>query len=651
MKNKNLVFICFLFILFLVFGICLKDAILSDNPVKNFMPAYNKMNIVLEGASKEDVLFKINGTYKKAEIKEGIVNNEFCGKINSLYILVKKPNEIKNTVIFNDLKTHYFKDFSAFEKSEQNICQNETCSKYFQYKVPDSVKWNKKYKDYNFKSFINAFRATVLAATSNYGLFLPFYLALFLAVLYFIYSNLHFPKISPYIIGVFVLFLGILIRAAGLFENYMPWGDELYSIEISNPDMPIKTLFSDPGNPALFYIFLRGVFCLFGISLMCAKILPFLFSVLFLVFIWFILKNLISVKAANIGLFISSLNIPLIYYSNEIRSYSLQYLMVILLLYGLFQIFQTNKKRYYILYGVLAFLGSNLHYYLTITLASFFIIAFGYFIYKKRYKDLLKFTLVNLVSFIPFIIYFIKVSIPKALMDTSFNDWIPKLTLRGLAGNICGVFGGIVSLILSFLFLIRANIKKNENLFLINFVLFSIFVGIFIALILSLVIRPLIYCSYFTCFIPLFIIFLSAVFSGEYNNKYVVLLFIVWFLLIQFGGYEIAHNRKGMLEIPTSMASQYIEFEKPKEKVFVYVFPLSKNITRETNYDKISFLFNKMDENGTIAYNDGFLQNKGGVLFTSTRFYKENDKKFKSVCYYNSIASNKVCKVVKRKND
>lgn len=646
MKNKFSVFICFLFMTVLIFFICLKDAIYASNPIKNFMPLYNKMNIAIEGIKPYEVLFKVNDEYKIAETKEDLVNCEFSGNIKSLSILTNSEDKIKSLIVFNDLKAHYFKDLSNFEKSTIQYCKNGVCKNYFQYEVPNSVKWNKDFNSYNFKSYSNALRMIILTIFSSSSYFLPFYLSLLLTIGYFIYANLKLPKINPYLIGILIFLMGLTVRFAGIFDNYIPWGDESYSIEISNPKMPPATLFQDPGNPPLFYIYLRLFQSFFGVSLLTSRMLPFVFGVLFLISIWFILRKLVSIKAANIGLLISSINIPFIYYSGEIRSYDFQYLITILTFYILFQIFYTNKKGYYVLYGFLAFLGSFLHYYSTIILFSFFILGSIYFIYQKRYKDLFKLFLVNFIGYIPFIIYFIKVSIPMALLNTEFNNWIPKLSKNIIFENMLVPFGGSISLILSLFFFIKNDFKDKEK-FILNFAYISIWVGISTAITLSVVIRPMLYPTYSTAFIPLFVIFLSIVFSQK--SKYLILLFIPWLLFIQFKGHSVSNRRMGMFEMPTSVASQYIEAEKPKNKVYAYAFLLSENFTGEKNYNKIQFLFNRMNTKASIIYNDGFLTNKDGILFSSMRFYDSKDKNFKSTCYYNATSENKVCKIEMRK--
>lgn len=642
MKNKFSVFICFLFMTVLIFFICLKDAIYAPNPIENFMPLYNKMNIVIDGIKPYEVLFKVNNEYKTPEIKEDLTYGEFFGNIKSLSILTNREDKIKSLIVFNDLKPYYFKDLSAFKKSETKYCKDNICKNYFKYEVPKFIKWNKNSNSYNFKSYINAFRILILTVFSSCSYFLPFYLSLLLTMGYFIYANLKFPKINPYLIAVLIFLMGLTVRFAGIFEDYFPWGDESYSIEISDPKTPFITLFKDAGNPPLFYICLRLVYLFSSVNLVVSRTLPFLFGVLFLISIWFILKKLISTKAANIGLLISSINIPFVYYSNEIRSYGFQYLITILAFYSIFQIFYTNKKRYYILYGILAFLGSFLHYYSTIILSSFFVLGSIYFIFQKRYKDLFKFFLSNFIGYIPFIIYFIKTSIPMALLNNNFNDWIPKLSKDTILENILVPFGGMVSLILSLFFFVKNDFKDKEK-FILNFAYISIWVGIIAAIILSVVIRPMIFPIYLTAFIPLFVIFLSVIFSQKV--KYLILLFIIWLLFIQFNGHSVSNRRTGVFELPISIASQYIEIEKPKKNIYVYTFQLSENLTSEKNYDKIKFLFDKLNSNGAMVHNDAFIKNKDGILFTTLRFDDFENEKFKSTCYFNAAVQNKVCKV------
>lgn len=269
---------------------------------------------------------------------------------------------------------------------------------------------------------------------------------------------------------------------------------------------------------------------------------------------WLILKSEFGLKTANIGAFLAFINVPMVYYSEETRSYILQALFSPLLIFVLFKILNTNKKRYYFIYAILAAIVSNIHYYEILLLASIFVYAFIYLIFQKRYFDILKFFLANLFGLVCFLPFFILTAFNKALVDSSFNNWIPPICYEQIKKCVSYLFGGVISFLIS-IFVFIKTIFKNEiqnerkNNYIIC--LFSVILMTIIqAVSLSYLIRPMLVERYLLLLSPLFIMFLALIFTRKYKFKYAIILFLIWIILIQAGSFEKNNRRKGILENP-----------------------------------------------------------------------------------------------------
>lgn len=609
-------------------------------------PVFNTMNVIVDTKinSPDDILIKINDTYSTFPVSKGILNKPIYGKADSIDILVKENygNKIENIVVFNDIKIHYFKDFSNLKKDIVTVCPNNNCNIYYQYELPKTVKYNKHFDTYNFRTVTNVFCAFILAFLSGSFTFLLSYILLFIAIIYFINNKdeIKFPKINkPFLLTSLIFIFGILMYSNGIFD-YLPWNDEYRTLEYSNLKDGFFKTFSDPGNPPLFYILLKVFISFTGISLLSIKIFPFIISILFVIILWLFLKSRFDIKTANIGLFLAFINVPLTYYSQEARSYILQALLTPIVVWILFKIFEDNKKQYYIIYGVLVAVLANLHYYEILLLISNFIYASIYFILKKRYTDLLKFFTANIIGSLCFLPYFFYTALNKALIDSTFNTWIPDINIQQIKSCIYYLFGGLLSVLLSFGFFIfhlfnKSQDTKRKNLIIYSF--FTIILTITFGIILSYIIRPMLIERYLILLSPLFIIFLSSIFTFPHKNKYMLIFFIIWILLIQNGSFEKNNRKKGIVEIPVSFSKQYYDTTKSKDIYTILNLSKPENIDntiflKDINYISVSiFLIEEKIQ-------DILKQNKNAIIFTLilesniNNFNKGENYK----CYFNS---------------
>ena len=635
--KKTIIF----YLLCILTGFLFFNSLFLINKARSYItPIYNTMNVILDEQKNhpEDIIIKINDNYSEIPNSKNVLNKVIDGKVNSLDVLIKKDfkNKIKDIIIFNDIKAHYFKDFSKFKKEEVKLCPAGNCAIYKKYKVPEIVKYNETSKTYNYRSNLNTACYIVLTLFSGHFVFFIPYILLFISIIYFINNKeeIKKPKINPYIFTSAIFVFGILSYSNGMFD-YLPWDDEYRTLVYSNPDKSIFASFQDICNPPLFYILFRFFVLIFKVSNLTMKIFPFIISILFSVILWMFLNKKFNNKIANIGVFLAFINVPLIYFAQETRSYILQAFMSVLIIYFLFEVLEKNKNKDYIIYGIITAFAANIHYYEILFLASNFIYAIFYMLFQKRYKDILKFATANFIGGLFILPFLLPTLSGGALSSPSIESWFPEINYFQIKKCVFYVFGGGISLLISSIFFIKNLFEKEKNQILI-YSFFAIFFTIFLAVLLSYTLKPMLVERYFVLLIPLFIIFICSVFASPNKNKYAVIFFIIWVILIQSGSFEKANRKKGTLELPLSYSKQYIELNKDKN---IYAIVNLPNLKYFENKDKyISDDIEYVESSSKVTdekIKDVLQKDKNALIFTSIlEPKKDNDYK----CYFNSAS-------------
>lgn len=138
-------------------------------------------------------------------------------------------------------------------------------------------------------------------------------------------------------------------RLYGLTFQSM-WLDELLSITHSAPDggiaEPIRFAMTRDGSPPLFNILLWIWRSTFGTAEYPAKVLPALFGILGVLSMFFFGKELFSVKEGIYASLVTAILPFHIYYSQELRPYSLLFLLCVLSYYLLIKFLKLRSLRW-----------------------------------------------------------------------------------------------------------------------------------------------------------------------------------------------------------------------------------------------------------------------------------------------------------------
>ncbi len=440
----------------------------------------NKERVLFDGKNPENVL-KIDNEHYLYSLKD----YKSVKKID-----LKNPENVEKVIIYADKEAFFVNSFDMKGK----VFSIET-------------------KKMSAKSLYDKAAISFLSFFYNFNYFIVCYLILFFSFLKFSFHEKNFVCL--------MLLLTIILRLAQL-NNIPFWDDEIYTIKITELNSPLGLLLSDPGNPPLYFILFK-IFRLLIQNSDFWRVSSVIFGSIFNIAFYIYIKKVLNKNSAQIALFIMSINIVMIYFSQELRCYMLLMLFSVLSSLFLFNFNKKNKLYYFI--SSMALLYT--HFY-----GAFFVLYnffFGFFIYlsKKRKWDFLKINLLSFLFFLPLLIF------KKESITTDFNSWITKPDWFDIR-LVFETFSGHSLLFLVFLiigiFLIKTVKKRKEKVFIIynfNAILFVFFAS----LIFSFLIKPIFCYRYFYVVYPCYIALVSYLLSINYKFKAQIILKTVILIL------------------------------------------------------------------------------------------------------------------------
>lgn len=599
---------------------------------------YNLINIAIETKldKQEDIVLKVDDDYFLFKQFDDVLNLTIKKKCKNIELLINKnhKNPIKSIVLFNDVEMNYYTDFSSFEKSSDGD--------YKKYKFSDEIKFDKNSKMINRNILLDIFSKGVMSFFSGKLVFIFSYILLFVSILYFLNNKNDIKiKFSQKAFFISVLFLAILLRLNNI-SYYLPWWDEIYSINTTLANADIMKIFQDPGNPWFYYLILKIYNLIFHFDFVGMKILSVIFGIVCNILIYLFLKKYVNSKAANVGFLLSAINIPLIYYSQEIRCYIMQACFVVGFVFLIFNILENNNKKYYILYFILLICAINTHYYQIFLMISNFLFLSFFLLKEKKYKSFLNFSILNFAAILTFLPYFFYCAYNEALLNTSFNTQLPTLSSSLILNIFLYICGGIFSFVLFVLYTIKTLKNKEIELKVKNIIIYSFytfFVVFILALIFSLIIRPMMIQRYFIFLLPLQIILISIIFNFNFK-KISILIFALWVFFIQNNASSnVAQiKKKCLIDVNVLKMANIYKKNNPNKNVNVITkrkgYKLDDLYSKEINYFKVEDYKKESEciKSTADIIKDIKTKDKNAVIFTSTLL----EKGIKYTCYFNS---------------
>jgi len=421
----------------------------------------------------------------------------------------------------------------------------------------------------------------------------------------FISSMTSFFKINyktSYLLLV-VLFVGIILRVYGLSEqNY--WHDELTTLRVVQGSL--DSIISG-SRPPLYLVFAHFWFESFGVSEVATRLLSIIFGVSSIVLIYIIGKSLFDQKVGVLSAFFMSVSTFQIYYSQELRYYSLFELLTLISFF--FYIRLLNSKSY--IYTVLYILSTILLYY-SHDFAVLIIAAQNLYVlikYKTLRSIIAKWFLSQFIILLGIAPRFIEAFSDRAIGEGGPN-WIPPRSMWSPLNTIYEYMGLIhnsivddiaiifllISTVIYFLIIGKEKWMKSLNQSIAVFkrswniksetmlVLLWLLVPIALVLIMSEILKPMYLNRYLICSAPACYILVALLLTKVKKVIPIGIILITYAILISPGLYD--YYTKPVREDWREVGSYIKENDKGRNSiVLISFFSLpSFNWYNKTNY-------------------------------------------------------------------
>jgi hypothetical protein len=415
---------------------------------------------------------------------------------------------IDNIAVFIGNKCFYY------SQNELSGLKSVSDSTFVYYNVGEELRYSKSFFGswINYYGDLNFLVKSILAPLMYPWFFLPLYI-FFLFIIYFqtkknefTFNFETFLKKKESIMVFALLVLAFLLRLNG-YDKYSVESDELVSAVLAKPSFPLIKTFSDPGNPPLYYILLRFMYTVFGWTDRTGRILSVVIGTASIGGLYYLLRKYASLRTAFSASFLTVACKFHLIISHNTRCYILIILLAVVFTVLLINLFDNLNSQTFLLYVVTGCAIVNTHYYgVLIVIANYFFFLF-HFKAKKYFppKIFFKFTASNIIIAISFLPYFFMTAFSKALTNTSFNEWIPRLGLRKTFVYVSFV------IIADTIYIVIRGIIKKMNIFvkyqkvLLDYSVFVCSAVFILALLISLV-RPIFDLKYLQILFPFGII-------------------------------------------------------------------------------------------------------------------------------------------------
>lgn len=327
------------------------------------------------------------------------------------------------------------------------------------------------------------------------------------------------------------------------------WLDEIYTMNVSNPDLDFSTTLNEVklngGFPYLYFILLKILFSIFGWSSIVARLFSAFFGVLIVFFSYKLGKELYNKKVGCYLAILFTFSEYSLYISQDARTYTFYLCAVILSFYFMIKFIKRTNLKNAIIYGLAAGFVLNTNYFSFINLFAQFVIICFYFILcaKENRISFIKNSLISagiaILLFLPNIGLFLNVFGFKSLWIPAPTNESFSLLFNEFLGNSEMTMFFITPLFIFYvvnLFKEKQTIKvdeiiENKNLFTFTIIFPWIFLFILTIFLKSYLDTPLIISRYFVSILPVFFIVLSI---GFFQIKNQIIKYTILFCLILF---------------------------------------------------------------------------------------------------------------------
>ena len=344
-------------------------------------------------------------------------------------------------------------------------------------------------------------------------------------------------KTNPYkyetVFITLIISFGLLLRGFNINFNDF-WSDEMVSFYLSNPKLEfldtIKLIFAS-NLTVTFEVMLKFFHKIFGYNFEYSRYLTLLLSIISIFYFYRLIKTNKSYYSAILGIVLLSINIYHIRYSIELRSYTLTFLLTIILINLIFYQGKIREFRNFLSY-LLIFIVSLLmlfsHAYSIIVIISINFYIFLIWVIQKNFtkNNILLFLSTSISSLLFILIYMNNISHTPSWLPTFKSSFFTNYYFSSFFGSrILGLLHLVI-----LLYLIASQFDKVLKKFNIElFFIILLFLTYIIPISYSLIFNPILIDRYiFFVLIP--ILYLICSLTLNLKNVYKKYTFI--FLLV-----------------------------------------------------------------------------------------------------------------------
>lgn len=240
-------------------------------------------------------------------------------------------------------------------------------------------------------------------------------------------SLLNIKKYKTTFLVVLIVILSIILRLISIDKSNGLWFDEIYCHYIASQDFPggiFDKLYNEDFHAPLYFVLLHFWMKMFGSSDLILRLFSCFFGVI-TVPVFYLLGT--EVKSSNFGVvasFFAAVNSILIYYSQEVKFYSLLFLLSSLFLLFLIKYLKKQDKLNYC-----ALIISNVAILYTFTLGFLYLVCVNtaclFFLYKnnkQQFKSYLKLCFVVVLLYLPYLPFIVHQSVVLSKFFVSLTE-------------------------------------------------------------------------------------------------------------------------------------------------------------------------------------------------------------------------------------
>ena len=369
------------------------------------------------------------------------------------------------------------------------------------------------------------------------------------------------------LILICILLLGVFLRIYGL-DTESIWLDEGISLRLAEADPAVATVERALNNhPPLYFILLHYWTKAFGNSVFSARMLSVLFGFLSMLLIYKTGCMLFDRKTGILSALLLGISLFHIYYSQEIRMYSMVSFLALCSVYFFIRLLEDKKPKAAIGYIVSTAFLLYIHYsgFLLILIQNVYLVIL---ILRHRnesalsFKNWLKYQLVLFILYLPWL----WIGIIRLTKIQSASLWLSKPTASVFSDSIMEYSGSIFLFIIFTVLLLYGIFRVIKNrMYLFLCLWFIIPIGILFGI--SYISKPL-YLTKYTIISSLAFYILIAVSIGSIKKRYIKVLAIsaiLVFSAINFRTYYTQINH-----IPWSIVTSYVEDKAKPGDILIF---------------------------------------------------------------------------------